>query len=65
MSEITVIRGKHEDASQAAKRAADVAGVTIAGNLRWYGAANPYCREVATSDGGTIRVLEPDFKVTE
>ena len=56
---ITITRQRGEDASAIAARAARAAGTTLAGNLRWFGAAGPAYRAIGTADGRTIRVVEP------
>ena len=62
---IEITRKPDQDASAAAKEAADNAGTRITGNLRWYGAAVPTHRECMTIDGRTIRVNEPYPSPTE
>lgn len=56
---IEVRRKEGEDAIRVAAEAARKAGVRLQGNLRWYGAMGPAFREIGTTDGRTIRVLEP------
>ena len=59
----TVIRRPDQDAMDAAATAARTFGLTISGNLRWFGAHGPSYRGVpaVTADGRTveINVLEP------
>ncbi len=65
MNTIRVKRKPEEDASQAAGRAARLAGTSLSGNLRWYGLVGPHHREIGTADGRTVVVYEPDSLVPE
>jgi hypothetical protein len=50
----------YTDPSEAASRAAEQAGTTLASGLRWYGRTGPACLEGRSLDGRTIRVTSSE-----